>query len=445
MDLLNRFLAHVNSRHLFTKSDRLLLAVSGGVDSVVLGALCKMAGFDFGVAHCNFQLRGADSDGDEQFVKELAAKWEVPFYSIRFNTLTFAAENKLSIQEAARELRYGWFEDVRKLNGFDYTVTAHHANDNLETVLMNFFRGTGINGLTGIKEKKDAIVRPLLFARRNDLELFLKVMNLSFVQDASNLTNDYTRNFLRNELLPQLATIYPEVENNLIGNTQRFKEVKLLYGKAVEQYKKKLAEQKGAELYVAVLLLLRSVAPSTLLFEIIKDYGFSASQVAEVLRLTESESGHYVASSTHRIIRDRKHLIIAPLRSTENARAVIEGAGNYLFPGGRVIVQSRASDHSKIPETAAVAWLDAKLIEFPLVLRPGKTGDYFYPLGMEKKKKLSRFLIDKKLSLTEKEKVWVVEMNKKIIWVVGYRIDNRFKVTEKTTDIIELKWETLEM
>ncbi|ANH81002.1 tRNA lysidine(34) synthetase TilS [Niabella ginsenosidivorans] len=440
MELLNRFIENIHKHYLFTKKDRLLLAVSGGVDSMALTGLCKKAGFDFGIAHCNFQLRGTASDADEAFVKAWAGKWAVPFYSIRFNTGSFAAENRLSVQEAARVLRYEWFEELRSRNGFDYILTAHHANDTIETLLMNFFRGTGMNGLTGIKEQNGVIVRPLLFAKRTELEAFLEQEGLSFVQDESNLKNDYTRNFIRNELLPQIARVYPEVEQNLIANIDRFKEATRLYQRSVEQYKKKLLLVKGAEIHLPVLLLLKSAAPSTVLFELIKEYGFSAAQVPEIMRLTESGSGHYIVSATHRVIRDRRHLILAPLQAVENARVLIEQPGRFPFKEGVLAVKQLQLEDHRIPTDPGTAWLDAAEIRFPLILRPWKTGDYFYPLGMTKKKKISRFLIDKKLSLIQKEAVWVVETDRKIIWVAGQRMDNRFKVTERTKQIIELRF-----
>ncbi|SDD64427.1 tRNA lysidine(34) synthetase TilS [Niabella drilacis] len=439
MDLLTRFLKYIYQGHLFTAKDRLLLAVSGGVDSVVLGQLCKEASFDFGVAHCNFQLRGAASDRDEEFVKALAENWAVPFYSIRFNTSEFATVNRLSIQEAARELRYQWFEEIRKKEGFDYILTAHHANDNIETLLMNFFRGTGINGLTGIKEKNGALVRPLLFAKRTALEQFLQDQSLSFVQDASNLKDDYTRNFIRNRLLPEIASVYPEAEQNLVHNVQRFREINALYQQSVMQYRKKLVTQKGNELFIPVLLLLKTVAPLTVLFEIIKDYGFSAGQLPEVFALTGSDSGRFTASATHRVIRDRKHLIIAPLAPSERSRILIEQPGTYFFDEGTLHFRLKENTGS-IPATAATVWLDARQVQFPIQLRPWRTGDYFYPLGMVKKKKVARFLIDQKLTATGKEKVWVLEMQQKILWVIGHRIDHRFRVTDTTREVVEISY-----
>ncbi|MGJ7033709.1 tRNA lysidine(34) synthetase TilS [Niabella hirudinis] len=439
MELLARFLKHIHKEHLFTAKDRLLLAISGGVDSVVLGQLCKLAGFDFGVAHCNFQLRGEASDADEAFVKALAESWAVPFYNIRFNTAEFARANRLSIQEAARELRYNWFAEIKKREDFDYILTAHHANDNIETLLMNFFRGTGMNGLTGIREKNGALVRPLLFVKRTELEQYLREQSLSFVQDASNLKDDYTRNFIRNRLLPQMASVYPEVEQNLVHNIQRFGEINALYQQSVQQYRRKLVTAKGDELHIPVLLLLKTAAPPTVLFEIIKDYGFGAGQLPEVFALTGSEPGRYIVSATHRVVRDRKHLVIAPLAASERSRVFLEQPGVFNFDEGRLrlLVKENAG---AIPTAAETAWLDARQVQFPLILRPWKTGDYFYPLGMMKKKKVARFLIDQKLSAIQKEKIWVLEMQQKIIWIVGHRIDHRFRVTDATKEVLEINY-----
>jgi len=439
MGLLNLFIKNYKSQNLFDPKSKLLVAVSGGVDSVVLCQLCYLSGLNFAIGHCNFQLRGNDSERDERFVVSLANKLKAPFFSVKFDTKKYAEENKVSTQVAARELRYHWFEQVRKENNYDYILTAHHADDNVETVLMSFFRGTGIRGLTGIKSKNGKIRRPLLFARRSDLENFIEENKLPYVQDESNLHDDYTRNYFRNTVLPMIGKIFPEASENILSNIQRMKEVSLLYRQAIEQHRKKMMVPKGNEWFVPVLLLQNSDAVATLLFEMVREFGFTSGQVSEIINLLDSESGKYIVSPTHRILKDRKHLIISPLKESENTSVIMEGFGEYAFAGGTVFVKEIVDVPSQISADDAIAMLDAKNITFPLILRPWKTGDYFYPLGMPKKKKVSRFLIDKKLSLIEKERVWVVEMNKKIIWVLGYRIDNRFKIMPGTEKIIQLK------
>ncbi len=435
MQLTERYIDFIQKNNLFSTKDRLLLAVSGGVDSVVLCELCRRAGFDFAIAHCNFKLRGADSDRDERFVEVLAKKFGVDFYITHFETAVIAKQEKKSIETAARDLRYAWFESIRGENGFAYIVTAHHAGDNIETMLMNFFRGTGIRGLRGMVPKNGRVVRPLLFARRNELEVFLEANELAFVSDHTNFEDDYTRNYFRNQVIPVVQKAFPQAEENLLRNIERFAGAEWLYNEAIDTYKKKLLEHKGAEVHIPVLKLLKLPALSTVLYEIISGYGFTAHQTEEVMALLQAETGKYVASATHRIIKNRKWLIIAPL-ATENALTILVEAGvdNIAYPGGKLTV-AIMGEPVDISTDTSVAQLDAALIQFPLLLRKWKTGDYFYPLGMTKKKKLNRFLGDLKLSVPQKENTWVLEMDKKIIWVVGRRIDDRFKVTAKTKEI----------
>ncbi len=437
MDLLQRFKDFISAKDLFHAKDKLLLAISGGVDSTVLCHLCKEAGFDFSIAHCNFQLRGEDSDRDEQFVKELAGQFNVAFYVKHFDTKAIAAEQKKSIETAARDLRYQWFDELLKEKQLDYVVTAHHADDNIETVTMNFFRGTGIKGIRGILPKNNKIVRPLLFARRNTIEDYAWLHQLTYVSDATNLENAFTRNFFRNRIIPEVQKFYPETGNNILHNIARFAETEQLYNQAVTLHKSKLIEIKDNEVHIPALKLKKTVPLHTITYEIIKDFGFSAAQTGDVMALLESENGKFVASSSHRIIRNRNWLIIAPVEPTVAANILIESAGQELvFEKGTLRVEKLTKQEPQAGNQ--FAFLDAEQIAFPLLLRKWKAGDYFYPLGMKKKKKLARFLIDQKLSKTEKENVWVIESNKKIAWVVGHRIDDRLKVTEQTSEIIKI-------
>ena len=444
MTLLKQFTDYISSNNLLLPGDKLLLAVSGGVDSVVLCELCCQAGFDFGMAHCNFQLRGADSDRDEKFVRELAQKNNVEFHSVKFETKRVAGEKKVSVQEAARDLRYSWFEQIRKTGGYTYILTAHHADDNIETVLMNFFRGTGIKGLKGIEPRHEHIVRPLLFARRHQLEEFLESNNLKYVPDVSNLSDDYTRNYFRNQVIPLIKQSYPEVNDNILGNIARFREAEQLYRQAISVHKKKLLEIKGNEVYIPVLKLKKTEPLHVIVYEIAREYGFSSGQVEEIIALLDSDSGKYIQSPSHRIIKNRNWLIIAPLEVGKADIVIIDGTGNWQSSAGNMKVELTTDP---IPSTTQLkqasnfqANMDAAEIKFPLFLRKWKQGDYFYPLGMPKKKKLARFFIDTKLPKTEKEKIRVVEMDKKIIWIVGYRIDDRVKITDKTKSILKLSF-----
>ena len=454
MSLLENFKAYIKQQNLFQPKDKLLLAVSGGVDSVVLCELCKLAGYDFIIAHCNFKLRGEESERDENFVKELGEKYEVAVLVKKFDTEKYATENKLSIQVAARELRYKWFDELltKMKNDFNPEVsnspfrglggvllTAHHANDNIETLLMNFFKGTGINGLHGILPKQGNIIRPLLFAWKEELSEFALANNLNFVEDSSNASDKYTRNYFRNQLIPDLQKVFPQVEDNLMNNIQRFREIEIIYQQSISLAKKKLLEAKGSEIHIPVLKLLKTAALNTIVYEIIKDYGFTAHQTEEVVSLLKSETGKYVSATTHRIIKNRNWLIIAPNKNVEAETILIEEKDKQIeFENGKLSLELLSTTNYKPQTTNLIAQLNAAEIKFPLLLRKWKQGDYFYPLGMQKKKKLSRFFIDQKLSLIQKEKTWVIEMDKKIIWVVGLRIDDRFKITDNTKNILQL-------
>lgn len=436
--LLSRFVHNIVEKKLFALSDRLLIAVSGGVDSVVLCDLCRNAGFDFEMAHANFQLRGEDSQLDECFVKGLADHYRVPFHVKRFDTAAYAERNKVSVQVAARELRYEWFNELLTKGG-KYLLTAHHADDNIETVLMNFFRGTGITGLRGMLAKHDNIVRPLLFASKKELLEYAKEKKLSWREDVSNASDKYSRNYFRNAIIPMVYKIYPEVEANLAHNISRFAEAEELYTQAVVLYKQKLLEFRNGEVHIPILKLKKVSPLHTILFEVIKDYGFTSHQVNDVLNLCDGGQGSYVQSHSHRVIKNRKWLIIAPNNNESGINIVIEENDREVnYSAGTLKLTTAVPDNINFSNDAQITELDHRRIKFPLLLRKWKAGDYFYPLGMKKKKKVSRFLIDHKLSKTEKEKLYVIESDKKICWVVGMRIDERFKITASTKKVLKL-------
>jgi len=457
----------IKREHLFSPKDKLLLAVSGGVDSVVLCELCKLAGYDFTIAHCNFQLRGEESERDEKFVRHLAEKYKVEVKVKKFDTEKFAEEKKISIQEAARDLRYRWFfqlwnkenfndtltDDLERIPGwhtggpFKFVLTAHHADDNIETVMMNFFRGTGLHGLTGIPISGPSatlayIKRPLLPFSKKELIEFANENKLEFVEDSSNLSIKYTRNLFRHEIIPAISKVYPQVNVNLTDNINRFKEIEKLYKLAVNDIKKKLVKEKESEWHIPVKQLM-GYSNRALIYEIIADFGFTEKQIDEVIKLAESDSGKYLDSPTfnYRLIKHRHWFIISPINSAESKIMIIEEKDKGIpFEEGVIEVEKLKISNFKLQTSDNIACLDAKEISFPLILRKWKTGDYFYPWGMKKKKKLSRFFIDQKLSKTEKEKTWVIEMDKKIIWVVGKRIDERFKVTEQTKNGLKISY-----
>jgi len=444
MNLLHRFEKYMGQQDLSLQKDQLLLAVSGGIDSVVLCELCKKAGLNFTIAHCNFRLRGGESERDEQFVQSLGEKYGVEVLVKKFDTAVYAGENKISIQEAARDLRYQWFADLRKEKGFAYTLLAHHADDNIETLLMNFFRGTGLQGLTGIPEgnRKTGLLRPLLNFRRSEIDAFAKEHKLKWVEDSSNHSTKYTRNFFRHQLIPAIKKIYPQAEENLLNNIERFNKTNVLYQLAVEKLKKDICEQHLAEVRIPIRKLLK-YSETSLVYEIIKDFGFGEKQVDEVMKLTEAESGKFIENEHHQIIKHRNWLVIAPRSIHADIIAIEREQHQINFSEGYLDLRFLFKEKLNIDKSAFVAQLDAKHIEFPLLLRKWKQGDYFYPLGMPKKKKLARFFIDQKLSKNQKENVWVVESNKKIVWVVNMRIDDRFKITPSTKEVLQLTLQDL--
>lgn len=453
MDLLQKFQKQWQEAfcQLTPGNTRLLVAVSGGVDSVVLVDLLHRSGFDFVLAHVNFQLRGSESVRDEQFVRSLADLYGKELLVQKFDTKAYAQEHKLSIQEAARVIRYDWFSEM--IAGWQlagtanntplakcFIVTAHHADDNIETVLMHFFRGTGIQGMAGIEPllKERKLIRPLLGFRKNELQLYSVARDLSFVEDSSNASDKYTRNYFRNQLLPQIKEVYPQVEENLLHNIERFREIEEIYRQSVDQQVNRLLEAKGTEWQIPVMKWKQVQPLSTITWELISRFGFHAAQTAEVIKLLDGENGGYQLSPSHRIIRNRQWMIISP-NNTATAQhiQIEEGQAEVVFENGQLLITTKSETFTHSPAEAS---LDSAEIRFPLLLRKWKTGDYFYPLGMQKKKKLGKFLIDLKLSRTEKEQVWVLESDKRILWVLGYRIDNRFRITEKTKQVLQVTY-----
>ncbi|MCF6406021.1 tRNA lysidine(34) synthetase TilS [Chitinophaga filiformis] len=445
MDLLTGFTIYIEKEQLFTHNQSMLLAVSGGVDSVVMAHLFKAAGFTFSIAHCNFQLRGEESLRDEAFVEDLAARLQVPFYKVRFDTMAHTASHRVSIQVAARQLRYEWLEQTMVKTGCDYIVTAHHMQDSAETVLMNLSKGTGIAGLHGILPKQGYLVRPLLFAQKADIQAYASERHIAFVEDSSNITVKYTRNFFRHKVIPVIQEAYPGVVANIAGSIERFREAEILYAQSVEKHIKRLVEQKGNMYMIPVLKLRKTIPMQTVAWEIFRQYGCSPAQLSQVLELLDSSSGKLVETSTHRIIRDRQWLLITPLAEEEVPVIVIEKDRTAVAMAGGLLKlrTSVRKDAISIPTAANIACLDRHSLQYPLILRKWKQGDYFYPLGMRKKKKLSRFFIDQKLSLPQKENTWVLESAKRVVWIVGLRIDDRFKITDQTKELLTIEWETL--
>jgi tRNA(Ile)-lysidine synthase len=441
MGLLQLFLTYINQKQLLKTTDRLLLAISGGLDSVALGALCKQAGFEFGVAHCNFQLRGEESELDAMFVEQQAADWQVAFYTIRFDTKQYAQAKGISTQMAARELRYTWFEEIRREHGFDYLLTAHHQDDLLETVLLNLTRGTGLAGLHGILPKNRALVRPLLFATRPEIAQFLTENNLTWREDASNQTVDYQRNRLRHEVVPVLKNMNLQVSAGVAELAQRVGAAERLLAEYLRQNEGQIITKRGEQTHISYVALATLSEPIERLSFWLKDFGFSYQQVNTIWEGRLGQAGKQFHSATHTLRVDRGNFIISLSIPVSQGRIEVGAeATTVTFAGGTLLLSYFENYPDLFFENdPQVALFDAKLLTFPLTLRPWHAGDWLCPLGMNgKRKKVSNLLIDQKVSLTDKATVYVLESAGKIAWVVGIRLDERFKVRERTEKILRL-------
>lgn len=440
---------YIRANNLFAKNDLLLLAISGGIDSVALLHMLAQLGYQMILAHCNFKLRGAESEEDERFVRQEAGSLNIPVMVRCFDTISYARDNKVSIQVAAREQRYQWFNELLDqtfpfLSGEkkpSVIVTAHHADDNVETVIFNFFRGAGIHGIRGILPKQGKIVRPLLDIRKEEIRNYCTAKQLHWREDQSNQDVKYTRNFIRNQLIPLAETIIPSLKDNIINSTKRFLEIEHIYNRSMHKICVGLQEKKGEELHIPVLKLLKQEALQSVVYTLFKPFGFGTAQIPEIISLLHADTGRYLVSSTHRVLRNRKWLIISPVFLTTIQHIVVgEEESAVSWEAGSIQLQRIVASTLSIENNSQIALLDAKKIRFPLLIRKWKAGDYFYPLGMQKKKKLSRFFIDRKLAISEKEKVWIIESNKKIIWIIGQRIDDRFKLSANSTEVLKIIW-----
>lgn len=434
--MLEKLKAHIIENFPFLKSKKLLLATSGGLDSMVMAQLFRQLSFDIAMAHCNFQLRGLESFEDQKFVEEYAEQHTIPLFVTQFDTAAFAKDYKLSTQVAARDLRYNWFYELLEEEQFDYVLTAHHADDNIETFLINLSRGTGLDGLVGIPTQNDKIIRPLLFLSRQEIENYASETNLQWREDSSNASNKYLRNKIRHDVVPLFKQLNPLFITSFQKTQSYLQEAQAMVEDAAIMVYQQVAQQKGDVIHFDLLQLKRLTNYKSYLYHWLHEFGFTAWE--DIYDLVESHSGKQVFSTGYRLIKDRDTLllILNQANNTQEQFYIEKGTEDVKIPLKLSI--SKVVDRSTSSNTTI--FVDESKLVFPLVLKKWHTGDTFQPFGMGgKTKKLSKLFKDEKLSLLDKENIWVLWSAESIVWVIGLRQDERFKIESNTENILKLE------
>jgi len=439
MDLSVRFQEYLRQTLRVRPADRVLLAVSGGRDSMLMAHLFLKTGYDCHIAHCNFGLRDAESDGDEALVRDFARKNNAPFSAKRFETERFARANGLSIQMAAREMRYGWFEEVRQAAGAEHIAVAQHRDDHLETVLLNLTRGTGLQGLQGILPKRGRIIRPLLFLTRAEIDRFTAENGIPFREDGSNLSTRYARNKIRLEIVPRFREITPDFDTVFARNVQHFRKGYELLQTFIAPMREQLFTEKGMVTTIRKEGLKPHLGNLTLLFELFRPYGFSEAVLDDMRKNFRSGPGKVFHSRSHELLLDRDSLYVRKIIAEGKEPPVEIRPDTASVAFGGWVFTVRTSEDRRWNADPAVAKLDFDTLVFPLTLRHWRPGDVFRPLGMRGKKKLSDFFIDRKIPVFEKGNIPIlVNGDGKVIWVVGHRMGEDCKITEKTKKVLTL-------
>lgn len=435
--MIEEFRKYIEENSLISKSDKVLLAVSGGIDSMVMAHLFLSGRHNVGIAHCNFNLRGSESDKDEIFVRNFALDHNTPFYSERFDTTGFATEKGISIQMAARELRYRWFEEIRVKHNYDSISVAHNLNDNAETFLINLTRGTGIAGLTGMKPKHRFIIRPLLFASRAAIVNYSNLNNIDYREDESNSQTKYTRNKIRHIILPQFREINPSFDTTITDTAERLSEINEIVTEHISEIREKVSVQRLGTIVFRINMLQGLSPKRTILYELFRPYGISKGQLDDVISLIDAKTGTRLITAGYRLLKNRKELIVTHSGDDSEGNVEIETVKDFLkYPGCISAEIIKVRPDLTIPESSNIACLDADRISFPMLIRKWKHGDSFYPLGMKQKKKLSDYFIDRKYSIYAKDCCRILESEGRIAWIMNDRIDNRFRITSTTKNAL---------
>ncbi len=442
--MLRKFQSFVKEKALMQQGDVVLLAVSGGLDSVVMADLFFKSGIAFAIAHCNFKLRGDTSDGDEQFVKELAKNYAVDFFAESFNTSGFASEKGISIQMAARDLRYAFFEKIRNENGFHSIATAHHTDDFVETVLINLTRGSGTAAFHGIKIKSGNVIRPMLFASRNDIEMYAGATRLNWREDASNAGDDYMRNKIRHHVIPVLKELNPSLIDTFLRSAKHGEEVEKITDAWIDLQKNKIVSERDGKIKIDQQALLNCVAPLTVLYEIIRHFGFSSAVCEDILKSLEHTEARRFYAENFVLTKDRNFLIVEKLSLSAEKVYSIHSVGDFRF-GTFDIKITELSNNPEIMrelqnQACDVAFVDAGSLTFPLTIRQWKQGDCFSPLGMKGRKLISDFFTDEKYTVQQKmDQLFLVNENG-IVWIIGKRLSEKNKVTETSEKVYRIQY-----
>lgn len=434
--MLTRFKNHLLSVYPAIESKKLLLAVSGGIDSMVLLDLIHKLRLDLAVAHCNFNLRGQESDADQSFVEKYCKERNITFHTQLFDTAQYAEKYKTSIQIAARELRYNWFFELKNIYNYDYILTAHHLDDSVETFLINLTRGTGLEGLVGITDNKD-IIRPLLIFSRQEIELYAQQFNLEWREDKTNASDKYLRNKIRHHIVPILKELNPNFLESFANTTEFLKQNLAFSDEMMQQILFNILNKEDDVIGLNISKLKKYKNYKFILYKWLASYGFTAWD--DIYDLVDAQSGKFVESHSYRLLKNREELILHPKENyVENQEFWISELGAISYP-----LSLKLTEVSHIDSTldSNAVYVDKKLLNFPLKLGKWKEGEYFYPLGMQgKKKKISKFFKDEKLSILDKQNTWILYSDNQVVWIIGKRLDERFKVTTNTTTILKIEY-----
>ncbi|MBV2246092.1 MAG: tRNA lysidine(34) synthetase TilS [Lentimicrobium sp.] len=441
--MLTAFKKYIADYSLFGQEDKVMLAISGGIDSMVMLELFQRSGLNFAIAHCNFGLRGNESNEDEKFVTSIAQAHNIPLYVKHFKTREYAGFNKISVQMAARYLRYEWFDELLQTEQYRVIATAHHLDDQIETFFINALRGTGISGLHGILPNRSNIVHPMMFAFRRQIEEFAVDEAIAFREDSSNRSSKYMRNKIRHDLLPLLGELNPDFRKTLTSTISRIREAETMLSRHMDEVKAKVTTIVDG-LPAFNIEALKEFEPTDLyLYELLKPYNFSRFTTDDLYRALDELSGKQFFSPTHRVIKDRDLLLLTetgPGNESNTDEIRIEpGQEDITTPVNLKITHLSNTDVAEISKSGQIAMFDADLIDWPLRLRKWKEGDTFMPYGMTSSKKLSDYFIDNKFSIVEKENAWLLISGNKIAWLVGHRIGHSFRVTGETKNILKIE------